>query len=287
MTLSIAGDLLDAAARRLQASGSSSARLDALLLLSKATDWPTTTLLAHPEWSLSSEQQTQFAQLVARREASEPIFYLLGEREFFGRVFKVDRRALIPRPETEALVAIGCAAVERLRGSGVSPRVLELGTGSGAVAITLAAESGIPVVATDVSWDALTLARENALEFRLSHLVRFAQVDLVSGLRGPFHVVLANLPYVPDGRQIPADVRDYEPTVAIFGGERGTEILERLLPAVRRLLAPGAELAVELDEEEQAKPMADLARAEYPEARIEIRLDASGYDRVLWIRLPP
>jgi release factor glutamine methyltransferase len=275
--------LIGAASRRLAEAGSTSARLDAQLLLGKVTGWSRTSLLAHPERIVPAAQGKEFEELVTRRAAAEPIAYLVGEREFYGRVFKVDRRALIPRPETEVIVELGSEAVARWRGEGVEPRVVEVGTGAGGVAISLAGLAGVRVVATDVSFGALTLARDNARLHELAGSVSFVQADLLAGLAGPWHVVLANLPYVPSGRVLPADVKDYEPHVAIFGGVRGTELLERFLSETTGLLAPGAELCVELDEEEQATPMAAFARQIFPEAQVEIRQDGGGYDRVLRI----
>jgi release factor glutamine methyltransferase len=223
--------------------------------------------------------ESAFRGLVARREASEPIAYLLGEREFYGRMFKVDRRALIPRPETELLVDLGVAAVARWRGVGFEPRVVDVGTGAGAVAISLALEASVRVIATDVSAEALALARENA--YRHAAPLSFVQTDLLRGLRAPLHLVLANLPYVPRDRWLPADVKEYEPPLALFGGQRGTELIERLLHEARPLLVPGSELAVELDEEEQASPIAALARELYPGAEVSVCQDAGGYDRVV------
>jgi release factor glutamine methyltransferase len=240
-------------------------------------------ILAHPERAASSEVESAFQQLVARREASEPIAYLLGEREFYGRTFKVDRRALIPRPETELLVDLGRAAVDRWRGRGVEPTVVEVGTGCGALAISLALECSAKVLATDVSFDALELAMENA--FHYAARVALVQTDLLAGVRGPLHVVLANLPYVPCERELPPDVRDFEPSLALFGGARGTELIERLLYEARSLVAPGGELAVELDEEEQAAPVAFLARQLYPSASVSVCQDAGGYDRVVRVVL--
>ncbi len=236
-------------------------------------------MLAHPERTVAADAESAFLGLVARREASEPIAYLLGEREFFGRMFRADARALIPRPETELLVELGLAGVARWRAAGVEPRVVDVGTGCGAIAVSVAAECGVRVVGTDVSSDALTLARENAAVYEAR--VTAVQADLLRGLRGPLHVVLANLPYVPSLRALPPDVRDYEPHVAIFGGERGTELIERLLHEARGALAPGAEMAMELDEEEQAAPVAALARRLYPSAEVSVRQDAGGYDRVV------
>jgi release factor glutamine methyltransferase len=259
-------------------------RLDARLLLQHVTGWSAEQVLAHPDWTVPPAERDAFQALIARRAASEPVAYLLGEREFYGRMFRVDRRALIPRPETELLVDLGVAAVERFRSIGVAaPGVVDVGTGCGAIAVSVALEAGVPVVATDVSLEALQLARENATSFGAA--VRFAATDLLKGMFGPFHVVLANLPYVPSQRALPRDVVGYEPQVALFGGNRGTELIERLLHEARPLLAPGAEVCVELDEEEQAAPVAALARLLYAEAEIGVCRDAGGYDRVVRIVL--
>ncbi|MCA1646731.1 MAG: peptide chain release factor N(5)-glutamine methyltransferase [Chloroflexi bacterium] len=278
-----AAALLAEATRQLQTAGApSSARLDAELLLGQVSGWSRTEVLAHPERVLTQDQERAFVELVARRAAAEPIAYLLAEREFYGRLFKVDRRALIPRPETELLVDLGIAAVARWRAHGIEPTVLELGTGSGAVAISLAAEANVDVIATDVSFDTLALAKENAVDHGVGVAVRLLQADLLAGVRGPLHVVLGNLPYIPQARDLPADVRDYEPHVALFGGDRGTELIERLFAQAQPLLAPGAELCVELDEQEQAAPMATLARQLYGgAAEVTICQDHGGYERVV------
>src|SRR5205085_2983221 len=196
-------------------AGSPSPRLDAQLLLGHVSGWRRADVLAHPERCVPAAIESAFAELVARREMSEPVAYLLGEREFYGRMFKVDRRALIPRPETELLVDLGKAAVARWRESGVEPIVVDVGTGSGAVAVSLAAESNVRVIATDVSLDALLLARENAANHEAQ--VNLAVTDLLAGLRGPLHVIVANLPYVPSTRALPRDVAAYEPPLALFG----------------------------------------------------------------------
>ncbi|MBV9328686.1 MAG: peptide chain release factor N(5)-glutamine methyltransferase [Chloroflexi bacterium] len=266
-------------ARRLRLAGSASGRLEAELLLGLVLGAPRVEVLAHPERGVPGEAEARFWDLVARREASEPIAYLLGEREFYGRMFHTDARALIPRPETELLVELGVGAVARWRANGVEPRVVDVGTGCGAIGVSVAAECGVQVIGTDVSFAALPLARENAALYTVNF--RVVQADLLRGLKGPLHVVLANLPYVPSSRRLPVDVRHYEPHVAIFGGQRGTELIERLLHEARELLAPGGELAVELDEDEQATPIATLARHLYPSAEVSVCHDAGGYDRVV------
>jgi release factor glutamine methyltransferase len=260
-------------------------RIDARLWLEHVTGWSREQLLAHPEWRVAEAERLAFDQLAARRRADEPMAYLMGEREFYGRTFKVDRRALIPRPETELLVDLGVAAVRRWRAAGTEPRVVDVGTGCGPVAVSVALEANVTVAATDVDFGALCLARENAMLHGVS--LRLVQADLLKGMRGPLQVVLANLPYVPLGRSLPRDVVGYEPTVALFGGERGTELIERFLKEARTLLAPDAELCVELDEEEQASPVADLAQRLYPKADVSVCQDAGGYDRVVRVRPRP
>ncbi len=257
-------------------------RTDARLLLQHATGWSREQLLAHPDWQVDTPQLGAYQTLLARRAADEPVAYLVGEREFYGRAFRVDRRALIPRPETELLVDIGMAAIDRWRALGVEPSIVDVGTGAGAIAISVSLERHTRVVATDVSRDALLLARENARLYSAN--VAFVQADLLAGVCGPFNVVLANLPYVPSTRSLPADVRDYEPHVALFGGQRGTELIERFLHEARSVVADGAELAVELDEEEQAAPVAALAAQLYRSAQVTIRQDHGGYDRVVHVR---
>ena len=279
-----AGELVQRGARRLERAGSASARLDAELLLGHVSGWSRVDVLAHPERRVSQAVERAFDALVARREQSEPMAYILGQREFYGRMFRVDRRALIPRPETELLVDLGKTAVARWRAAGVEPTVVDVGTGSGAIAVSLAAEARVKVIATDVSVDALRLAQQNAQDHQAS--VSLTASDLLRGVRGPLHVVLANLPYVPAYRELPRDVRDYEPPLALFGGTRGTELIERLLAEAQPLLAPGAEIAVELDEEDQAQPVAALAHELYGKsAEVSVCQDAGGYDRVVRVAL--
>jgi release factor glutamine methyltransferase len=285
LRLTDVGSALAGATRVLRHAGSSSPRLDAeLLLLHVLAGVSRAELMAHPERTLSEAQETGFRSLVARRAACEPMAYILGQREFYGRMFVVDRRALIPRPETELLVELGLEHIDLLRSAGSAPRVLEVGTGTGAVAISLAAERTLNVIATDVSFAALQLARENACRQNQLGRVRLVQADLVAGLFGPFDVVVANLPYVPNTRTLPTDVLGFEPHVALFGGPTGTELIQRLLVEARPVLAPGGVLCVELDDEDQAARMAAHARALYPVAKVTIRRDAGGYDRVVHVR---
>lgn len=265
----------------------SNAQLDALLLLCHVLGVDKPAILAHPERALEPEETATFDALLARRLQDEPIAYLLGEREFFGHRFRVTPAVLIPRPETELLVELGVAAVERWRARGVEqPTIVEVGTGCGAVAISVALACGLPVLATDVSAAAIAVATENARWLGAAGYVRFTASDLLEGLSGPIHVLLANLPYVPDERILPREVGVFEPEVALYGGPTGTELNRRLLEQARTRLVPGAEAALEMDEEDQAATLLSAARSLFPAADVRVELDGAGADRVLHLVLP-
>jgi release factor glutamine methyltransferase len=206
----------------LREAGCDNPRLDAELLLADALGATRTSLHLHPERVLAREESTRFAALVARRRAREPVAYIRGTRGFRHIDLTVDRRVLVPRPETELLVEVALALP---RGA----RVLDVGTGSGAVALALKHERpDLQVVATDLSADALEVARANAAALRLD--VAFAQGDLLSGVDGTFDAILSNPPYVPDGdrEQLEPEVAVHEPAQALFAGGDGLDVLRRL-----------------------------------------------------------
>jgi release factor glutamine methyltransferase len=151
------------------------------------------------------------------------------------------------------------------------------------VAVSLAAETGRAVIATDLSRDALLVAHRNALRLQDRGRVALVRMDLLSGFRRPIDVLLANLPYIPRDRPLPREVRDFEPHLALFSGPTGVETITRLLRDAVPLLAGRAVLAVEMDEEAQTGPVSTVARALYPEARVDILRDGGGYERVVRI----
>jgi release factor glutamine methyltransferase len=185
----------------------------------------------HPERRLSAAERDQLESLVARRAGCEPMAYILGEREFYSRSFSVGPGVLVPRPETEHVVE---TALEYCAGT-PAPRILDIGTGSGCIAITLAA--ALPharVEATDISETALRFARENARRHGVE--VCFRSGDLEAGCVGPYDVIVSNPPYVEAGAALPADVADHEPAIALFAGDDGLDLYRRLalrLPALR------------------------------------------------------
>jgi len=193
--------------------------------------------------TVSPEEESRFGELWARRTRGEPVQYLLGEWDFFGRTFRVDSRALIPRPETEQLVE------EALREEIGARRVLDLGCGSGVLAVTLAIEQPrATVVATDISLAALALTRENARRHGVAGRVLPLGSDWLRAIGGArFDLVLSNPPYVStlDRDALPGSVRDFEPHAALFAGVDGLSEIRRLLEDLPRVLSPGAAALLE------------------------------------------
>jgi release factor glutamine methyltransferase len=220
-------------------------RLDAEVLLSRALGATRTQLVIDMLKPLAPEELARFRDMVKRRRTREPVAYILGEREFYGRTFHVDSRVLIPRPDTETLVEV---ALARTRHVSMSARVLDLCTGSGCVAITLARERPTTqVIAADKSEGAVEVASQNALRLG-AYNVAFAVCDLFGELGGPFDLITANPPYIPraevDG--LSPDIVKFEPRLALEGGGTGDEIVERIVEGAPDRLEKGGVLAVEV-----------------------------------------
>jgi release factor glutamine methyltransferase len=236
-------------------------RLDAEVLLGHAIGATRVELIVDAARPLVPEELAKFRDLVRRRRTREPVAYLLGAREFYGRPFRVDRRVLIPRPDTETLVevAMSCTAARSL-----SARVLDLCTGSGCVAISLARERPTTrVLGTDLSPGAVEVARANALALG-AYNVGFAVADLYDGVPVPwkaFDLVVANPPYIPSG-DIPGltpDIQRFEPGLALDGGADGLGLLRRVVEGAPRVLDRGGVVAVEVGAGE-AQAVAGLMR---------------------------
>jgi release factor glutamine methyltransferase len=217
--------------------------LDARVLLAHVTGRSAAELAAHPELQMRERQETTYRELVERRAAGEPVAYLTGSREFYGRQFKVSPAVLIPRPETELLVD---CALERLPRDAAA-RVLDVGTGSGCVAISIASErSRAKVLALDKSQEALAMARRNAYELHVGN-VGFLGSEGLSGLRDEhFDMIVSNPPYVAsnDAHLGEGDLR-FEPRVALDGGVDGLALMRRLVTEAPNYLGPGGWLLVE------------------------------------------
>ncbi|HKT39089.1 MAG TPA: peptide chain release factor N(5)-glutamine methyltransferase [Ktedonobacterales bacterium] len=284
------GEALALAERWLRAvPDGESAALDAQLLLVHVTGSPRTTILAYPERLLAPEDAERYAALVGRRVAREPVAYLIGHREFMGLDFLTDARALIPRPETELLVEAALAEVRARLAEAMSPApvVADIGTGSGAIAVALARlEPRLDTIyATDVSADALTLARENAQRLGVAHSIRFLEGDLLLPLPEPVDVLLANLPYVAprDAPTLADDVRRYEPSLALYGDDDGLGHLRRLFAQVPTRLKPAATIMLEFGYDQRAAVVM-MAQTTFPMADLRIVADYAGWDRLAVIR---
>ena len=241
-------------------------------------------LLAHPEAPLSGAQAAQFAALLGRAAAGEPLAYLIGEREFCGLSFEVTPDALIPRPESEALVEAGLAWA-RERGK-PDPAIVDVGTGSGAIAITLAAR--LPqarIAAVELSAPALAVARRNAQRHAVADRVGLVRSDLLTALVGLFDLILANLPYVSTGELAGLEVGRWEPHLALDGGVDGLDLVRRLLRQAPARLAPGGRLALEIGAEQGDRVLA-LCREAFPQAKVRLERDLAGLDRIALVDRP-
>lgn len=264
--------------------------LDAQVLLGQVTDANRAVTLAYPERALSAEQAARYAELIARRAAHEPVAYLTGHREFMGLDLLVDRRVLIPRPETELLVEAALADLaERLARTPQSPPlVADIGVGSGAIPIALAVgEPRLPrLYGADISPEALALARENATRLGVAARITFLEGDLLAPLPKPVDLLTANLPYVaPDDPDVPRSVSAYEPALAVYGAGDGLDHIRRLLAQAPSSLRPGASLYLEFGYD-QGAAIQRLALDAFPGANLRLGADYAGWDRYIAIRLP-
>lgn len=287
-------ELLRSGVERLRAAGSESPRIDSELLLAQALGVDRTAVLAHPEAPVGDGQRAAFDADLARRASGEPVAYIRGFKEFFGIALAVDRRALIPRPETELLVELAERAtmlrlVATPRPPGAAPlRIVDVGTGSGAVAIALAVAlrrrhslAEVEIVATDASPDALDLARENAVGHGVADRVRFVEADLLPPLVSlPFALVLANLPYVAsaDVAKLPI-AASFEPRLALDGGPDGLDVIRRLVRRLPEVLAAGGTALLEIGAD-QGTAIAGIAAYLLPGWPCSVECDLAGLPRV-------
>ena len=225
-------------------------RMAAEALLIHAVGRDRAFLHAHPEYELTQKEAREFHAAIAKRARGIPLQYITGHQEFWGLDFIVTPAVLIPRPETEHLLE---SALQLIRESGIErPRIIDVGTGSGCIILSVAHDvKDAELHAVDISNPALQVARENAERLRLSDRVTFHEGDLLSsflGAPGYFDFVLSNPPYVgrSEADKVQREVREHEPEVAVFGGERGLDIYERLIPQAHQVLKPGGYLMLEI-----------------------------------------
>ncbi|MDQ4076199.1 MAG: peptide chain release factor N(5)-glutamine methyltransferase [Chloroflexota bacterium] len=280
-------EMLKWGTQELSDAGIPTARLDAEVLLGAVLGLSRAQVLARLHTTMRRHERGPFVALIHRRKRGEPVAYILGKKEFYGRDFMVDQRVLIPRPETEELVDRCLDTLEGIP----APRVADIGTGSGAIAVTLVAEhNDLVVVATDVSAEALSVARENARRYGVAGRIDFREGSLLEPLFDlpPFDLIVANLPYVgtDELELLEPDVREYEPYTALFAGPEGLDLFPAFFKQLRdnTVLKPEGVVLLEIGYA-QGAALARLARSYFPEARtIAVHKDLAHHDRFVELR---
>jgi len=248
----------------LASKGVEGARLDSELLLAEVLGKTRTELYTHFDQPLGAAEVDRFRELVRRRAAREPVAHITGRREFWSMEFAVDRRVLVPRPETELVVELAVEAL-KTRGDGSGLRAADVGTGSGAIAVAMAREvPGLRVLATDRSEAALEIAPGNAERHGVADRIEFRAGDGCAPLagEGPFDVIASNPPYILGGemKTLAPEVRDWEPRWALEAGADGMEVTAPLVNEAFELLAPGGTLVIEVGTQAAAVRDALVAR---------------------------
>jgi release factor glutamine methyltransferase len=276
-------ELLQRTAVFFQKNGVESPRLNAEHLLAHVLKRKRIELYLEFERELTETELAPLRDLVRRRGQGEPLQHLLGTVEFHGHIFLCDKRALVPRPETEQLVELLQSKIESASG-GRESKILDVGTGSGVIALSLAAKfPEAKITAMDISDDALSLARENAERLGLSGRIEFSRSDLLIHVSDVYDLIVANLPYVATSDR-PGLSREvlHDPEAALFGGERGDEIVRKLIDAAPSHLTPGGLLALELGLGQAEELAAFMAEKNYHDIKTE--RDYAGVIRFLFGR---
>lgn len=267
------------ARRALEAAGIDTPVLDARLLVERAAGVDRLALITDPHRPVGDEAEVMLDSLISRRvTAREPMAYILGKREFRGLMFETTPAVLIPRPDTETLVEVGLRLVE----SRAAPRILDIGTGTGAVGLSLLqAKPFATAILTDISPDAAAVASRNADALSLSDRAQIAQGSWTAGAEGPFDLIVSNPPYIRSGdiAALKADVRDHEPHLALDGGADGLDAYRAILIEAPALLAPGGGMAVEIGFDQAEEVAALFEAASFSE--IAVTADLAGRARVV------
>ena len=269
---------------RFRREGLSTARLDAEVLLAEALGVDRVGLYTHFDQPLHPEELARFKKLIQKRLQREPVAYIIGRREFWSLPFKVTPDVLIPRPETEILVAEVLKIVSAPAGTGRNFRILEIGTGSGAISIVLAKECpSASLMATDLSAKALTIAQENASRLGVGERIQFRQGDLFTPLEkeSVFEMILTNPPYIAedDFPSLPPEVRNFEPRLALDGGKDGLAFFRQALPRVGEFLRPGGWFLSEIGAGQEEK-ISQIAEGSAEFASVAFVPDLAGIKRV-------
>jgi release factor glutamine methyltransferase len=260
---------------------SSTPRLDAEVLFAHVLGMGRASLLAHSDEAVSEQALAMFEALIGRREKGEPIAYLTGHKEFYGLDLYINDSVLVPRPETESVVEVCLGIVANEDNS----QLADIGTGSGAILAAVGVNRPrLRLFGTDISAQALEIAKRNCERYGLSERVTLYQGHLLEPLPGKVNVIAANLPYVPPGEASP-EVATWEPNVAVLGGgDDGTALIREFLAAAPDYLLPSGAIVMEVAYS-QGKLVGELARERFPSAHVEVRKDLAGYDRIVVVGL--
>ena len=255
--------------------------LDAQVLLAHILGVGRAWVIGHPEAELDDHQEQALENALQRLVAGQPLPYVLGEWEFYGLTFALTPQVLIPRPETELVVERALAWLDE---NPDRRRMVDVGTGSGCIAITLAVNvPDLQVIAVDCSSEVLQVAHNNARRHAVEKRVQLVQSDLLKMLQGSYDLICANLPYIPTSTLENLAVYQREPGLALDGGLRGVDLIERLLRQSPSRLARGGLLLLEI-EASQGSEVHKLARKAFPGAEVQVLTDLAGHDRVVSIK---
>lgn len=275
--------------RSLSRSGDPSKALDIQLLMERAFSFSHTRFWIEKNNEIRDKVSlARFNRLLNRLMKNEPVHYILGEKEFYGYPFYVNKNALIPRPETEILVEQALMELKEMSAKLDEIRVLDIGAGSGVIAITLALQAGVQVMATDISPKALFLTKKNACRHRVGHLIHGVQADIFPpgghppppGIPKRFRLIVSNPPYIPEGewRELAPQVRDFEPKTALASGEDGLELIARIISQAPEYLDDRGVLLLEIGYNQKERVTALLMKRGYDSIRVLD--DYSGVPRI-------
>lgn len=265
-------------------------RREAQVLLSAVTGLEHAQLIAYSDRSLTTLQEQQFRSFIQRRSDHEPVAYILGHKEFYGLDFVVDKRVLIPRPETEMLVELALSVIQKRLAAGETPLVADIGTGSGAIPVSLAVqEPRLPYLyACDISKDALEVARINSERHHVAQRIHLLQGNLVEPLPEPVDVLIANLPYVGTSEvsSMSRDVLAYEPHLALFSGPHGLDHLLQLCKDIKQsgTLKDRGVILLEIGYQQSESLIPVLSKL-WPTATVSSRKDYAGWNRIIQVSL--
>jgi release factor glutamine methyltransferase len=277
-------DILNESAKALEAAEIQTARLDAEVLLAFCLGCDRVEFLRNPDLILNDKQLAEYRTLISRRLQCEPVAYIRGIKEFWTFSLEVNRDVLIPRPDTEIIVEEALDIYRNM--SSPEIRILDIGTGSGAIALALAKEiSNAKITATDISPAALSIAGRNAATYNLQDKIDFREGNLFEPVEGTFDIIVCNPPYIPEEEynELPAGVKDYEPRIALFAGKKGTEFYEKLIYQAVDYLQKKGWLLMEIGAKQEKEVREIIGESGFYDS-VAMRRDYAGLPRVVRAR---